>query len=253
MKKPIILVGVGEMGAVFARGFLRLGHPVYPVTRATDMSEMAATVANPEAVLVAVGEKDLQSILSEVPPVWTDRLILLQNELLPADYADFPNATVISVWFEKKKGQDSKVITPSPAHGPKARLLEQALASIDIPVRQLASNKDMLFELVAKNLYIITTNVAGLKTGGNVDELWREHRQVAESVANDVIDLQEALTGETFDREALIQSMVSAFDGDPAHQCMGRSAPARLQRALNHAEEYQLEVPSLAEIAANMH
>ena len=65
MKKPIILVGVGEMGAVFARGFLRLGHPVFPVTRATDMSEVAASVANPEAVLVAVGEKDLQSILGE--------------------------------------------------------------------------------------------------------------------------------------------------------------------------------------------
>lgn len=253
MKNPIILVGVGEMGAVFARGFLRLGHPVYPVTRATDMSEIAASVATPEAVLVAVGEKDLQSILGELPAAWADRLILLQNELLPADYADFPDATVISVWFEKKKGQDSKVIIPSPAHGPKAGLLEQALASVDIPVRQLESDKDMLFELVAKNLYIITTNVAGLKTGGSVGELWRDHREVAEAVANDVIDLQQALTGETFDREALIQSMVSAFDGDPAHQCMGRSAPARLQRALEHADTHELEVPSLAEIAANIH
>jgi len=253
MKKPIILVGVGEMGAVFARGFLRLGHPVYPVTRATDISEMATAVTDPEAVLVAVGEKDLQTILRELPSAWADRLMLLQNELLPADYANFPHATVISVWFEKKKGQDSKVIIPSPAHGPKARLLEQALAGIDIPVRQLESNKDMLFQLVAKNLYIITTNIAGLKTGGNVGELWRDHRQMAKSVANDVIDLQEALTGETFDRTALIQSMVDAFDGDPAHQCMGRSAPARLQRALDHAEEHQLEVPSLAEIAANMH
>lgn len=253
MKNPIILIGVGEMGAVFARGFLRLGHPVYPVTRAIDMSEMAASVANPEAVLVAVGEKDLQPILRELPAAWADRLILLQNELLPADYADFPNATVISVWFEKKKGQDSKVIIPSPAHGPKAGLLEQALASVDIPVRQLESDKDMLFELVAKNLYIITTNVAGLKTGGSVGELWRDHREVAEAVANDVIDLQQALTGETFDREALIQSMLSAFDGDPAHQCMGRSATARLQRALEHADTHELEVPSLAEIAANIH
>lgn len=243
MKKPIILVGVGEMGAVFARGFLRLGHPVYPVTRAADMSDIAAAVTNPEAVLVAVGEKGLQSILREIPSAWADSLMLLQNELLPADYAGFPNATVISVWFEKKKGQDSKAIIPSPAHGPKARLLEQTLASIDIPVRKLESNKDMLFELVAKNLYIITTNIAGLKTGGNVGELWRDHRQMAEAVANDVIDLQEAL----------IRSMVAAFEGDPAHQCMGRSAPARLQRALKHADRHQLEVPSLADIAANMH
>ena len=111
----------------------------------------------------------------------------------------------------------------------------------------------MLFELVAKNLYIITTNVAGLKTGGNVGELWREHRELAEAVANDVIDLQQALTGETFDREALIQSMVTAFDGDPEHKCMGRSASARLQRAMEHADTHRLEVPSLAEIASDMH
>ena len=253
MKQPIILVGVGEMGSVFARGFLRLGHPVYPVTRAMDMSQVAAAVTEPEAVLVAVAEKDLKPLLAELPPAWADRLILLQNELLPADYADFPDATVISVWFEKKKGQDSRVIIPSPAHGPKARLLEQALASLDIPVRQLESDKDMLFELVAKNLYIITTNVAGLKTGGNVGELWRDHRELAEAVANDVIDLQQALTGETFDRAALIRTMVTAFDGDPEHKCMGRSASARLQRAMEHADTHQLEVPSLAEIAANMH
>lgn len=253
MKKPIILIGVGEMGAVFARGFLRLGYPVYPVTRAMDMSQVAASVTDPEAVLVAVAEKDLKPLLAELPSAWKDRLILLQNELLPADYADFPDATVISVWFEKKKGQDSKVIIPSPAHGPRAGLLEQALASIDIPVRRLESDEDMLFELVAKNLYIITTNIAGLVTGGNVGELWRDHRELAEAIANDVINLQQALTGEIFDREALIQSMVTAFDGDPGHKCMGRSATARLQRAMEHADAHQLEVPSLAEIAANMH
>ena len=253
MKQPIILIGVGEMGAVFARGFLRLGYPVYPVTRAMDMSQVAASVTTPEAVLVAVAEKDLKPLLAELPSAWKDRLILLQNELLPADYADFPDASVISVWFEKKKGQASKVIIPSPAHGPRAGLLEQALASIDRPVRRLESDEDMLFELVAKNLYIITTNIAGLVTGGNVGELWRDHRELAEAIANDVINLQQALTGEIFDREALIQSMVTAFDGDPGHKCMGRSATARLQRAMERADAHQLEVPSLAEIAANMH
>lgn len=251
MKQPIILIGVGEMGAVFARGFLRLGYPVYPVTRSMDMSQMAAGIEQPEAVLVAVAEKDLQPLLGELPAAWSDKLILLQNELLPADYAEFPNATVISVWFEKKEGQDFKVIIPSPAYGPKAGLLEQALGSLDIPVRQLETGKDMLFELVVKNLYIVTTNIAGLKTGGNVGDLWRNHRQLAEAIAKEVIDLQEALTGETFDREALIKSMVSAFDGDPAHKCMGRSAPARLQRALEHARTHNLDVPTLAEIAAN--
>ncbi len=33
MNAPVVLIGVGEMGGVFARGLLRLGHPVYPVPR----------------------------------------------------------------------------------------------------------------------------------------------------------------------------------------------------------------------------
>ena len=35
MNEPIVLVGIGEMGGVFARAFLRAGHPVYPVNRST--------------------------------------------------------------------------------------------------------------------------------------------------------------------------------------------------------------------------
>ena len=108
----------------------------------------------------------------------------------------------------------------------------------------------MLFELVLKNLYILTTNIAGLRSGGTVDELWRHHQPLARAVAADVIDLQEALTGQRFDREALIEGMLEAFDGDPQHRCMGRSAPARLERALAHADRLGLAVPTLREIAA---
>ena len=48
----------------------------------------------------------------------------------------------------------------------------------------------------------------------------------------------------------MIQAMLVAFDGDLAHQCMGRSAPARLQRALEHADRHGLAVPTLRAIAA---
>jgi hypothetical protein len=43
--------------------------------------------------------------------------------------------------------------------------------------------------------------------------------------------------------------MVTAFEGDPEHKCMGRSAPARLQRALSHAQKYNRAVPALKKIA----
>ena len=248
--KPVVVIGLGEMGSVFARGLLKLGHPVYPVNRDTDMRKLAKQLSTPKLVLVAVGEKDLPPVLEKLPKAWRKNLALLQNELLPKDYQHLGKVSVISVWFEKKKGQDSKVIIPSPVHGPQAKLLAKALAKLDIPARLIDRKRDMLHELVVKNLYILTTNIAGLRTGGTVGELWGQHQDTARAVANDVIALQEAMTGKTFDHEALIQAMVRAFEGDPAHKCMGRSAPARLQRALENAERLGVETPTLNAIAA---
>lgn len=251
-KKPIIIVGMGEMAGVFARGFLRSGYPVYPVTRAMDMQQQAKIIDDPELVLIAVAEKDIQAVLKTLPQQWKDRLALLQNELLPNDWQQHQlTPTVISVWFEKKKGQDAKVLIPSPAYGTKADILVTALNSIDIAARSLNNEAELLFELVVKNVYILTTNIAGLKTGGTVAELWSQHQELARNVAAEIILLQEKLTGESFDTAKLIDAMLVAFKGDPDHGCMGRSALARLERALMLAEQHHLELPTLKEIAKN--
>lgn len=248
-KSPIVLVGVGEMGAVFARGFMRLGHPVFPVTRNQNMTEVAESVPEPEMVLIAVGEAALPDMLASLPETWKSRVALLQNELLPNDYSHLPDVTVISVWFEKKKGQDSKVIIPSPCLGPKAQLLVEALGSIDIAARVVANEQELLNELVIKNLYILTSNIAGLRVGGNVGELWSEHQDFARDVVKDIVALQEAMTGKTFDQEVLIEGMINAFNGDTEHKCMGRSAPARLARALDNAEKLGVACPTLQSIS----
>lgn len=250
MKPPVIVIGLGEIGAVFARGFLRLGHPVYPVTRKMKLDNIQTSYPDPELVIIAVGESDLQQTLTDLPEAWRSKTVLLQNELLPNDWQQqhIKDPTVISIWFEKKHGQDSKVIMPSPAYGPCAELLEQALGSIDIPVKRLQNDDQLLHELVLKNVYILTTNIAGLKTGGSVGELWSQHQALARDIANDVISIQEKLTGQSLDNAALTESMVNAFNADPEHNCMGRSAPARLQRALQVADSFKLEVPHLRAI-----
>jgi hypothetical protein len=148
---------------------------------------------------------------------------------------------------------DYKVIIPSPCYGPKADLVKTALNTLGIPVNKLGSEEALTFELVVKNLYILTTNIAGLKTGGTVEQLWQEHQPLARQVAENVIRLQETLTGKTFDHDALIQSMCKAFDGDLNHNCMGRSAPARLERALEHASRNDLDLPTLEQLASEMH
>ena len=252
MKKPVVVIGIGEIGGVFARGLLRSGHPVLPVNRNDDIDQIATQYLDPEAVLLTVAEKDLHPALEGVPEMWRDRLCLVQNELLPRDWEQhgIQKPTVISVWFEKKPGMDVKPVVASPVFGPHVELLCDALEALAIPVDRIDSMENLLFELVRKNLYILTTNIAGLVVGGNVAELWQNHRTLAIEVAEDVLAIQSYLTGKKLDNKALIAAMLVAFDGDPAHGCTGRSAPARLQRALQLADEADLEVKTLRRIQA---
>lgn len=251
MKKPVIIIGMGEMGGVFARGFLKSGYPVFPVGRKDDIDQLAMDIKEPELVLVAVGEKDLGKSLSNLAGAWLDKLVLLQNELLPRDWSAHPieDPTVISVWFEKKPGQDFKVLISSPVFGPHAGTIKQALGSLDIPVHEVSDDHALLSELVVKNLYILTTNICGLEVGGSVSELWNDNAVLMNHVFDDVLNIQQHLTGQAFNRDQLLTSVLNAFDGDPDHRCMGRSAPARLQRALQIAESASLEVPELNRIA----
>lgn len=253
MKPAIVVVGMGEIGSVFARGWLRCGHPVYPVTRSMQMQDVAAVLPNPALVLIAVGEADLHNILAAIPMYWRDRIALLQNELLPRDWQQhgLHDPTVVSVWFEKKKGQDVKIVVPSPIYGTHAELLQASLQALDIPCYLVHDQQQLLFELVRKNYYILVSNIAGLETGGNVSDLWTQHNALAQAVAQDVHRLQEYLTAQALPHTELLQAMLVAFQGDPTHQCMGRSAPARLQRALQLADRAGLAVPTLRKIAAN--
>ncbi len=253
MDHPIIIIGTGEMAGVFSRGLLKQGHPLVPVTRNMDMDKVAAAIPQPLLVLVTVGENDLQPVLAKIPAAWRDRLGLLQNELLPRDWQPhgISNPTVIAVWFEKKKGQDYKVLVPSPVYGPAAPIIERALESLDIPVWELGSEEELNFELVRKNVYILTTNIAGLAlpAGTDVDALWNSHQALAREVASEVMDIQFKLIGNELERDQLIAGMVEGIAGDLQHKCMGRSAPARLARALQHADQFGLAVPRLRAIA----
>lgn len=254
MGNTVVVIGLGQLGRVFAGGLLRAGHPVVPVNRGDDLARAAELNPMPEAVVVAVAEGDLASLLEGMPERWRDRLVLLQNELLPRDWRPFTAATptVISVWFEKKKGVDAKPILPSPVFGPAAALVCGALGAVELPCRILETELELLFELVRKNLYILTSNIAGLRTGGTVGMLWKSHRELAEAVADEVLAIQSWLTGETLERERLLAGMVEAFDADPAHLCTGRSAPARLARALAFADEAGLNVPTLRGIRSHL-
>lgn len=247
MSKPIVIVGLGEMGGALAHGWLRCGRTVVPVNRS---DRLARVDVDPELVLVAVAETDLSAVLASLPERVKDRVALLQNELLPVDWErhGITDPSVACVWFEKKKNRPLHVVLPSPVAGPHAELVVAAIAALGLPA-ECISGAALLTELVTKNLYILTSNIAGLEVGGTVAELWRDHRELATDVAREVLAIQSWRAGAPLVPEALIAKMVHAFEGDPGHACTGRSAPARLERALAHAAEAGLAVPTLSSLA----
>lgn len=249
MSGPIVW-GLGELGGLFAHGFLRYGHTVVPVIRGDDPNEVSARHPDPYLVLIAVGEKDLQGVLHRVPKAWKGRIGLLQNELLPLDWQahGIDRPTVASVWFEKKRTKPLNIVRPTTVAGPRAQLLVNTCGLLDLPAEEVSEDR-LLFELVTKNLYILTTNIAGLRVGGTVSALWRDHRALARDVASEVLALQAWRAGVELPNAALMEAMVEAFEGDPEHGCKGRSAPARLARALDHADTAGLPVPTLRAIA----
>lgn len=249
VNEPIVIIGMGEMGELFAQGFLKIGRPVYPVLRGMDLSEHATLLPSPALVLVAVGEKDLHPVLEAMPDSWRRRLGLLQNELLPRDWLrhGIDDPTVIVVWFDKKKGRPFVAVLPTPVAGPAAGLVVAALEAIEVASWEIPRD-ELLYELVRKNLYILTVNSAGLQVGGTVGELWRHHRELAESVAHEILDVQEWLCQVPLPRDRLMAGLLQGFEGDPQHICTGRSAPARLQRVLAWARAAALETPVLAGI-----
>jgi hypothetical protein len=249
MNGSITLIGVGEMGAVFSHALLRTGHPVFPALRSTSAADAYRRNPDPELVLVTVGEDDLGPVLEELPGAWRSRVGLIQNELLPRDWVrhGIESPTVAVVWFEKKPGRATRVIIPTPVAGPHAEMMVEALASIDIPAEEI-SNEALIDALVAKNLYILTANIAGLRTGGTVSDLWDDHHELASAVAAEVLDIQDWLVGSPVDRERATAGMVEAFLGDPDHGTTGRSAPRRLERAIRHARAAGIETPLLVAI-----
>lgn len=250
MKPPIVVVGIGELGGVFALGFLRTGFPVHPIVRGVKMAQKSRDLPDPALVLVAVGEDDFHPVLADLPEPWRGRLGLIQNELMPRDWKrhGLEAVTVAVVWFEKKPGQELTNILDTPVYGPGAALVAEALTAQGIPTRMLADEEALLFELAKKSLYILTVNIAGLAVGGSVGELWQRHQAFAREVAEEVLGVLEWRAGRPLPREALIAGMVAGIEDCPQRPCTGRRARARLARVLAEARQAGLATPRLLEI-----
>lgn len=286
MAEPLVIVGIGQLGAVFAEGFLRSGSPVFPVLRGMSLEAAwhEAHRVHPHTsplLLVAVGEDDLGPVLWSLPEGSRGRVILLQNELRPATFwtAGLDHPTACVVWFEKKPGRLASEVRPSVVFGRHSATVARALDLLGLhtvrlsppPGSALSSSEstgeapefpatEAAHQLTLKNLYILGLNLTGLDHGGTARELQTRYRSQLDAVLEEVLRLERAClagapptspwSGVELDEARLRQDLDAAIAADPNHAAAGRSAPSRLHRTLAEARNVGLETPVLDAIAA---
>lgn len=253
LRDAVVIVGIGQMASVLSFGLLRSGRVVVPVTRERRLAQVAEQCPRPALVMVAVGETELEGVLSELPATWRDRVGLLQNELRPRAWARhaITSPTVLSAWFEKKRGMDVRVLRPSPVFGPSAGMVAHALASIGVDA-VLGADDELLVELAKKNLYILTVNIAGLAVDTTVGALWEEHRALVLELLDELLRLEAARLETPLDPALQRASWTLAVAAAPDRRARGRTARERLDRALSDADRMGLAVPKLREIESHL-
>ncbi len=251
MKAPVVIVGMGELGGEFAKGFLRCGYPVVPVLRGMSLEQTAGEVPAPVLVVVTVAESDLHAVLAGLPENWRDRVALVQNELTPADWQrhGLDEVTVAVVWFEKKPDRPLTDILFTPIHGSRAMPLIEALGKLGVETRLLTGEDELIFELARKSLYILTLNITALEVDASAGQIWRRHRKLARLVAMEVMQVLELRFARSLPKEALIDAMSEGIDDFPDRPARGRRARQRLERIVGEAMSAGLKVPTLERIA----
>jgi 3-hydroxyisobutyrate dehydrogenase-like beta-hydroxyacid dehydrogenase len=54
MEKIAVMIGLGQLGRIFAGGLLKTGHIVVPVNRGDDFEAVAARWPEPDLVMISV-------------------------------------------------------------------------------------------------------------------------------------------------------------------------------------------------------
>lgn len=261
----VAVVGMGQIGSELAAGLRAASSHVEEVHRG-ELGRLAG-LSSCRAAILAVPEDALAEVVSALPLELRERVVLVQNELSPSTWRGLGLArpTVAVVWFEKKGGRAPKPLLPTPVAGPCADLVVDAIARRGLPALRIAEGRELIQALVAKNLYIVVANLAGLaasrigELGGarggvawpnglsTMGELLGAHRAFARALGEEVFAIEQARLDaperDAVDFEAAWSVVEAATAADPDHACMGRSAPARLVRAAARARDRGVHVP----------
>jgi len=249
-----LVVGMGQLGGIFSLGLLRRGYTVVPILRTTPIEHLSVQKYNPEVCVITVAEDELSHLLDGWARKYSDRWVLVQNELRPSvwERRGLQTPTIAVVWFEKKPGREARPIVSTPVHGPHAQLIVTALTALGLPAHVEPDSEQLLFELCLKNLYILSMNFVGLTFPEDVGTIWYDHRPYLDQICAEVLELEAAQMQRNLPTQSLCIELERLIVADPRHTAAGRSAASRLHRTRTTAQRLGIRTPTLDEIAKRL-
>lgn len=247
----LLVFGVGQLGQLYAAGALRLGLRVWPLTRHMDAKATIASFPAGQPILLGVSEVAFSQALDAIPLARRQDVVLVQNELFPSQLSasGLDGATVLTVWLSKKKGRPIEVARTSSAYGPYASLFHRIHEALDLPSVTLRSLPELQVEIAAKYTFILTINALGMVENLCLgDWLDKDAERVARLI-NDARLLAEAHLSAEVDATQIRSVVMEAMEGLRDYPAKGRSAAARLDKALLDAANFSLALPALTDIA----
>jgi len=249
--RNFVVYGLGQLGQLFGAGALRAGVRVTPITRTTDQAEVWASVEEGTPILVGVGETQLHDVLLSIPAARRDHVMLVQNELFPKTWraAEVSTPTNGIVWLSKKKGRPVEIARPSTLHGPHAAFFAELHDALDLP-HETVDDAGLHRLLVAKFAFILGINTLGLVENLTLGAWLDKDESLVDAVLHDAVVLGQAHLEDQVDAAQAVAEAKEAMRNLAHYPAKGRTAAARLARALDDAEAMALQLEAFAKVAA---
>ncbi|MBI5497609.1 MAG: hypothetical protein HY904_21540 [Deltaproteobacteria bacterium] len=244
--QELVVLGLGQLGELFAVAALRHGMRVSPVRRTSPRPLPWNAWARGAPILVAVAEDALAPSVAELPPERLADVILLQNELFPSTWRtlELRTPTIMVPWFNRKNDQPVQVGPPTRVRGPHAALVRDLHAALRLPCELLSDDTALAAALAGKYAFIVTVNALGLKEDRTVSAWWRADPALVDALLRE----SAALAALLVDAAVADRAYHLARDGVELHQALsarGRSSRARVQRALARAHSRGMRLTAL--------
>lgn len=245
-----VVIGVGNLGRLYAGGLLRAGYSLAPIRRETDPAPVLLAHPPGTPLLCAVGEADLAAVIDAVPVDRRCDLLCLQNELFPADLDALgaPDAGLAVAWTLAKPGFPVIVGRRAAASGAAAPAFARACEALGHPC---VLSDDPGWEAATKYAFIVAVNALGLCESTTLERWVTADRQQVEVVVRESCALALARIGESDRIDDALSEVWEGIHGFGPLPCRGRSSRSRVARALERARELGTPTPHLRSIAAS--